>query len=66
MRPSLEKRLLVVLLSLIILPSMTLPAGGADGDGVIQEPSPQFRASSANLGAVPGSAPMDNSTLWTV
>lgn len=56
--------ILAVLLILISLIASS-PVSSDDVTG-LQEPLPQFRSGLANLGEVPGGAPIDNSTLWEV
>ncbi len=66
MRRSLDKRSLVTVLALLLLmPLMALPTVGAD-EVSLQEPPPLFRGSMNNLGAVPGSGPVNNTVLWSV
>ena len=56
-----------VLVVLFILLSVlaSAPVSSDDFTG-LQEPLPQFRSGLANLGEVPGGAPVNNSTLWEV
>lgn len=66
MRWTSGKRTLVTVLALLLLtPLMALSTAGAD-EVSLQEPPPLFRGSLTNLGAVPGSGPVNNTVLWSV
>jgi outer membrane protein assembly factor BamB len=55
----------LALASLLVLAVLPVPSSGADGENALQEPTPTFRAGFDRTGAVPGTAPLNNTTLWT-
>jgi outer membrane protein assembly factor BamB len=54
------------MLALLIITSLVTGHLTVLGQDVVQEPLPRFRASLDNLGQVPGGAPVNNTSLWTV
>ena len=62
--PSGNATIVTILVVLFLTSLFALPASSADGNP-LQEPAPFFRGSLANLGAVSGSAPVNNTLLWS-